>query len=667
MRDIWGFLLQTLTASGAAVLLLIVKAMFRDKLPPKWQFAVWAVLGGVLVVPAGIFGRYTLVNWPAAVETLKTLLTGEYTLTRVILPFPLPVTEIPSTAAEWLFLIYELGVLFFLAKYILSYIRLGNVLRKQEGLPGGIHAESGGTEEEGRLYGKVRETAEKYRFPFCRAVEAEGIGSAFIFGNFRPVLVYPAGKEPDEKIILHELIHLRARDTLWGILICIFRCIHWCNPLLWYCADLAGNDIEARCDQRVLELLKGEERRDYGRILLSMANEKYARMPGTSSMANGGKNISRRIESIVRFKKYPSGMALVSVCIALALAFPALAGEKGEVFSADQTEKYTDGYMRAYAMAAARTRWCTTPAGALDTYGKALLEENGIYRAMCAPLEMQERIAEEIRDASGWKGDLEGTADAGRGYYVYNLESTGRDSYSAVMVIPLLETEEDTGREDGKFPAAVQRVSVRLEGSRWVVIQESSEIVETSYGLSPEWGNREFPAYFYTGTAADFRVDIQYQQVFEVDNTITDQGSQSAFFGYTEMFDTVPRPDAEFDRVYQSSLVTCTYIGTEEGKSGITDLGITAVPADEPDTRPEFPELSNVFYAVSDTAIGNTHSFEETSGWDPVIDMGGSGGTTAFEKPANEPPRCYAANLYINEKLEAEMTLERTAQPEETE
>ena len=35
MTDIWSFLLQTLTASSAAVLLLLVKAMFRDKLSPR--------------------------------------------------------------------------------------------------------------------------------------------------------------------------------------------------------------------------------------------------------------------------------------------------------------------------------------------------------------------------------------------------------------------------------------------------------------------------------------------------------------------------------------------------------------------------------------------------------------------------------------------------------
>lgn len=78
----------------------------------------------------------------------------------------------------------------------------------------------------------------------------------------------------DGKVLLHELLHLRHRDAAWGLVICLFRCLHWCNPLLWYCADRAGNDLEARCDQRVLELLEGEERRDYGRILLSMANEK---------------------------------------------------------------------------------------------------------------------------------------------------------------------------------------------------------------------------------------------------------------------------------------------------------------------------------------------------------------------------------------------------------
>lgn len=60
MTDLWSFLLQTLTATGAAAFLLIVKELFRDKLSPRWQFGIWGLLALVLLLPAGRGGRYVL-------------------------------------------------------------------------------------------------------------------------------------------------------------------------------------------------------------------------------------------------------------------------------------------------------------------------------------------------------------------------------------------------------------------------------------------------------------------------------------------------------------------------------------------------------------------------------------------------------------------------------
>ena len=37
MENIWAFLMQTLTASVAAAMLLIAKRLFLDKLSPRWQ------------------------------------------------------------------------------------------------------------------------------------------------------------------------------------------------------------------------------------------------------------------------------------------------------------------------------------------------------------------------------------------------------------------------------------------------------------------------------------------------------------------------------------------------------------------------------------------------------------------------------------------------------
>ena len=90
MTDLWSVLLQTLTASGAAALLLAVKALFRDKLSPRWQFGIWGLLALVLLLPAGAGGRYVLFPWPLWVEAAKTALTGDYALTRVLPPVPLP-------------------------------------------------------------------------------------------------------------------------------------------------------------------------------------------------------------------------------------------------------------------------------------------------------------------------------------------------------------------------------------------------------------------------------------------------------------------------------------------------------------------------------------------------------------------------------------------------
>ena len=121
MRDSWAFLLQTLTASGVAALLLIVKRMFQDKLSPRWQFAAWGILAMVLLVPAGLGGRYVLFNWPMLVEMAKSVQTGTFgTLTQVTAPVPLPA----DWSGDLFFAVYTAGVVWFLLRYAAAYIRL---------------------------------------------------------------------------------------------------------------------------------------------------------------------------------------------------------------------------------------------------------------------------------------------------------------------------------------------------------------------------------------------------------------------------------------------------------------------------------------------------------------------------------------------------------------
>ncbi len=627
MRDIWSFLLQTLTASGAAVLLLVVKAMFRDKLSPRWQFAVWGVLAVVLLLPAGMFGRYTLLNWPFYVELLRSALTGEYgVLAHVSAPVPLPPLSAPGTAADWLFVLYCLGVLFFLGRYLTAYIRLRLTLKK--GRPA--------------VESRVRGVAEQYGLPACPAVEVDGLPSAFVCGVFRPVLALPAGRETDEKVLLHELLHLKHRDAAWGLVIGLFRCLHWCNPLLWYCADLAGNDLESLCDQRVLERLEGEDRRDYGRILLEMADEKYARAPGTTSMANGGRNIRRRIEAIARFKRYPAGMGLVSVCILLTLAAPLIVGAKA-VGIPNHLGKIPQ-------IVYARTVPCTTCDGALDTYAKAVLTSRADYRAMCAPLSEQKELAEKALPEMDWWWPAiswNGIVDRSAGYQYYNLTQVEEDACEGLLTLALISPPDGqawSGLVSERW-MAVRKVRAEKEGERWVVIPQGE--FTAMQGDVRSSGNIGLPAWEYEAPAEDFTLRILYQTVSQMDSS-----GEPNWFGQSS-FGTTPVPDGTFTSWYNQTAIA-RYTGTPEDREKYQSIGASYRPMEGDEERPDPDQPGGNFGGGSDSNGSSWGQNELDWDWEDEVFLIGGGSSYGG---IVDPPTAFAADLYLNGEKVAELTL----------
>lgn len=705
MTDLWSFLLQTLTASGAALLLLAVKYLLEDKLPPRWHFAIWGLLGLVLIIPAGHHGRYVLINWTWIVETLKTWLAGEYTLTRVIAPIPLPLSLISSFAhfiaeadwTDWLYLVYLTGVLIVSARYLTGYIRLRHALRQ-------------GAPASSDLTARIEAVAQQYHLPCCRAIAVPGLSSAFICGLFHPVIALPtdagtdtgtdawadagtdtgidAGAESkanakaasgipsgiDDKVLLHELLHLKYKDVVWGWVICFFRCIHWCNPLLWYCANRAANDLEARCDQRALELLDGEERRDYGRILLSMADERYARTPGTSSMANGGRNIRRRIEAIAWFKHYPRGMRLVSACIAVILAAPLLLGARPQSLyrgCLNPSGSYLKSPMNfSAAMAYARTFICTTPAGAADTYAKSVLAQNGCYRAMCAPLSEQASIADSMRrsirenQSPLWDTGLSVWPDTQTGYALYNLRPVGEDAYEGLLVIQCSEPIDSPPAapdEGNTMYLAIQSLRIEKEGSRFVVTPlDDFQIIRTAE-TNLKTGCEDLPSLCYEGQSSGFNVRLKYQTVCTVDSYIQTDG-----WFPTVTYDTVPKPEADFSYMCHSAVyVTAdvSYTGDPAELEDIYQIGVSCGPMVLGDPRPVLTALPEDFIGGGSVSNGKQYGSrtwepDEAPDWtaDVFITGGGHGGSGLPSEDVSQP-EAFAADLYLNNKKTAELTL----------
>lgn len=578
MNNIWEFLVMTLTVSIAAGLLLIIKTLLGDKLTPRWQYGIWSLLALRTLVPVAVSNRYILIPVPLWVETLKALcesrLSSAYAQGFVPLESPwfLPmVSSVPHSITDWLFVIYIAGVVISLLLCLASYVKLRLLIAKA--VPLSEVSES-----------SIGDVCEKYDLRACRAVEIEGLPSAFVCGIIRPVLVLPAGMVTDEKIILHELLHLKYKDALQSVIWTVFRALHWCNPFMHYVFNCISNDMEALCDRRVLELLEGEERRDYGKILLLMANDRYPRAFGTTSLSNGGKNIAKRITCIAHFKKYPKGMVLVSVCIGIMLLQPLFFGSEfhGVASSINDYSASSSAAALQKDMASARLNRCTTVAGAIDTYAKGLIYENGLYLAAASPLSEQERLYDEMcrsRD-EGWiythmenklggyplarspRTDLSVSAP----YCVYNLKPSleTSDSFNCQLVIYLssmFDSEDETVAGIEIIP-----INIAKDSDGWSVTQTSpsrTEVIDPKYYGSVHTFIKKImkPLVVYEGQGEYGQIYAPVNIRYSIDNEVENpnQASLSWMMGNQWGYNETPITDAQFAETDMAFDVTYTF------------------------------------------------------------------------------------------------------------
>lgn len=609
MTDLWSFLVHTLNATTAALIILLIKRIFRDKLTPVWHFSVWAVLLAVLLIPKGTIGGFIFINWHGITEFLKTHFLYEYTLSESYAFFPLLTNISLGNIFNILYLAYFAGVIFFLLKYTVSYVRLRLILRKA----------NKPTEAE---ITHLKEIANRHSLPLCNTVRCNEITTPFISGIFSPVLVLPEN-EIDEKVFLHELMHLKYKDVLWGIVIAIFRSIHWCNPVLWFIFNKINNDLEELCDSRVLSLLEGEERRSYGNILLSMVNEKYASLPGTSSAANGGKNISSRIKTIARFKQYPDSSTILNICITAVLAVLLLTGNLTLSINADAKGNYSD-IKTDYIMAETRTARCYTPAGAIDTYVKAVLQNNGYYRACCASLSEHKALADEMRKNKEngitplWDSGLEFSPYNGNrsSYSVYNLRENEDKSYFAIIGF---EVHSPTQIE-GKKLMAYQRIKILKEDGRWIVNPLSG--FDTVYSDIDHFGNAcfEIPTYCFGGENDEFYAQRLIQHVIVIDSNVKNNANLPDFY-------------AEFSYLYNMEQERIIYKGEEQKSFKILRYGFRKIyEGDEPP------------YNTSRHGVSSGEDFSDSN--EKLLGGGGSG--ESFTKKGLTLPESVLFEISVN-------------------
>ena len=139
-----------------------------------------------------------------------------------------------------------------------------------------------------------------------------------MFGLLRPAIYLSPGLTGASRdyALRHEYGHFRQGDHLWALFRGLCLALHWYNPLVWLAARLSKRDGELACDQRVTRSLTEAQRLDYGCALIRLSCS--GREPvfcAATTMSVKGKALKQRIEYIA---KRPT--MLLSTLIVLLLA-----------------------------------------------------------------------------------------------------------------------------------------------------------------------------------------------------------------------------------------------------------------------------------------------------------------------------------------------------------
>ncbi len=331
----YKLLAMSLVATVIALIILIIRQLFDQQIPPFWKYALWSLVVLSLLLPykpelSSIpFGQSKKIE--QRVENFAEQTRFELENTNEIIvqnsenkaEAELGIKEvkrIPSISPRAFVYQKVLPLLWFVGVLLLSFALLFTRLKMRDK---GLTLEES---EVQRIDSVLKKCQNDFKIKRAIAYKVQSeIASPAIMGLFKPTILLPtyALEMSDDSlsyVLYHELAHYQRRDLWLNYTLLCLQIIYWFNPLLWLVFKLMRDDIEVLTDEHVLNLIGSDKRKDYAQSLVEvLANANHiAFMPKALCMVDGKKNIERRITMLKLREGFKKHKLMISVlCIAV--------------------------------------------------------------------------------------------------------------------------------------------------------------------------------------------------------------------------------------------------------------------------------------------------------------------------------------------------------------
>lgn len=261
---------EVLTVSALILAVLLVRAIFKNRVPKRMVYALWLVVLVKLCLPGTLVSLPILpaeetaapvqrVELPA--QTAPVVLQPAQAVVQPQVSAQQPVSPAqeaaepaakPLTTIQILQIIWAGGSallgLWLLGTWLVFAIRLHKSRR--------FLSKRGGT----RIY------------------VSSAVKSPCLAGLVPAVYLTEDVLQTDstELILRHELTHLRHLDFLWSLCRTAAVIVYWWNPFIWLAAICSKRDAELACDEAVAAGLSDAQRLAYARTILAQAPRRAA-------------------------------------------------------------------------------------------------------------------------------------------------------------------------------------------------------------------------------------------------------------------------------------------------------------------------------------------------------------------------------------------------------
>ncbi len=260
---------EVLTVSALILAVLLVRAIFKNRVPKRMVYTLWLVVLVKLCLPGTLVSLPVLPAEEAAAPVQRVELPAlplpaqqpAQAVTQPQMPVQQPVSPVQEAAeapakpltAMQIFQIVWAGGSALLGSWLLGTWLVFTVrLHKSR-----------------RFLGRHGRT---------RIYISSTVKSPCLAGLVPAVYLTEDVLQTDstELILRHELTHLRHLDHLWSFCRTAAVIAYWWNPFIWLAAILSKRDAELACDEAVAAGLSDAQRLVYARAILAQAPRKAA-------------------------------------------------------------------------------------------------------------------------------------------------------------------------------------------------------------------------------------------------------------------------------------------------------------------------------------------------------------------------------------------------------